>query len=91
MPDGGIRSVCLRDNLEVKGHRLKRLEQCAAENSGLLTESQIKAMEEQKEEKQAHSEIEPHHSGFLSIKILILMLALQNFITIKRQRSRQNF
>ena len=65
MSGGGVRSVWLRHNLEVKGLRLKRLEQWAAENSGLLTESQIKAMEEQKEEKQAHGEIETHHSGFL--------------------------
>lgn len=62
---GGVRSVWLRHKLETKGLRLKRLEAWAAENHGLLTESQIKAMEEQKEEKQAHGEIETHHSGFL--------------------------
>lgn len=62
---GGIRSVWLRHGLEVKSLRLKRLDKWAAENQGLLTESQIKAMEEQKEEKEAHGEIETHHSGFL--------------------------
>jgi transposase InsO family protein len=62
---GGIRSVWLRHSLEVKSLRLKRLDKWAAENQGLLTESQIKAMEEQKEEKEAHGEIETHHSGFL--------------------------
>lgn len=62
---GGIRSVWLRHQLESKALRLKRLEKWAKENYGLLTESQIKAMEEQKEEKQAHGEIETHHSGFL--------------------------
>lgn len=63
--DGGVRSVWLRHGLEVKSLRLKRLEKWAAENHGLLTESQIQAMEEQKEEKLAHGEIETHHSGFL--------------------------
>lgn len=33
--------------------------------NGILSESQIKDFEEQKEEKQAHGEIETHHSGFL--------------------------
>lgn len=63
--DGGVRSVWLRHALEVKSLRLKRLEKWASENHGLLTESQLKAMEEQKEEKQACGEIETHHSGFL--------------------------
>jgi hypothetical protein len=62
---GGIWSVWPRHGLDVKSLRLKRLEKWAAENHGLLTESQIKAMEEHKEEKQAHGEIETHHSGFL--------------------------
>lgn len=62
---GGVRSIWLRHGLEVKSLRLKRLEAWAAENHGLLSESQLKAMEEQKEEKQAHGEIETHHSGFL--------------------------
>ena len=62
---GGVRSVWLRHQLELKALRLKRLEKWSMENTGLLTESQIKALEEQKEEKQAHGEIETHHSGFL--------------------------
>lgn len=62
---GGVRTVWLRHQLEKKFLRLKRLEKWSAENHGLLTESQIKAMEEQKEEKKAHGEIETHHSGFL--------------------------
>lgn len=63
--DGGVRSVWLRHQLEVKGLRLTRFEKQSAENHGLLTESQLKALEEQKEEKQANCEIETHHSGFL--------------------------
>ncbi len=41
------------------------MEKWSAETNGILTESQIKALEEQKEEKQAHGEIETHHSSFL--------------------------
>lgn len=62
---GGVRSVWLRHNLEVKRLRLKRLEKWAAENSEVLTESQLKALEEAKEEKEAHGEIESPHPGFL--------------------------
>ena len=62
---GGVRSVWLRHNLEVKKLRLKRLEKWAAENSEVLTESQVKALEEAKEEKEAHGEIESPHPGFL--------------------------
>jgi len=62
---GGVRSVWLRHNLEVKRLRLKRLEKWASENSEVLTESQVKALEEAKEEKEAHGEIENPHPGFL--------------------------
>jgi hypothetical protein len=62
---GGVRSVWMRHQLEKKFLRLKRLEKWSAENHGILTESQIKAMEEQREEKEACGEIETHHSGFL--------------------------
>ena len=62
---GGIRSVWLRHGLQVKSLRLKRLEKWAAENGDVLTESQVKALEEAKEEKEAHGEIESPHPGFL--------------------------
>ena len=61
----GVRSIWLRNNLETKDLRLKRLEKWASENRGILTESQVQALEEQKIEKEAHGEIETHHSGFL--------------------------
>jgi hypothetical protein len=35
-----------------------------AENEGILTESQFQALEQAKEEKEAHGEIETPHSGF---------------------------
>jgi len=62
---GGIRSVWLRHNLGVRGLRLKRLEQWAADNVGILTESQVEALENAKEAREAHGEVESPHPGFL--------------------------
>jgi len=62
---GGIRSIWLRHGLEKAHLRLKRLEKWAAENNHILTESQVRALEEAKEEKEAQGEIETHHPGFL--------------------------
>ena len=62
---GGVRSIWLRHKLEKKALRLKRLEKWSAENTAVLTESQVQALEEAKLEKEAHGEIESHHPGFL--------------------------
>jgi transposase InsO family protein len=62
---GGVRSVWLRHNLEVRGLRLKRLEEWAADNAHILTESQVEALENAKEAKEAHGEVESPHPGFL--------------------------
>jgi len=62
---GGIRSVWLRHELEIKSKRLKRLERWAAENTAILTESQVDALERVKEVSEAHGEIETFHPGFL--------------------------
>jgi len=62
---GGVRGVWLRHQLETKGLRLKRLEKWAAENIGLLTESQVRALEDAKEEREAYGEIESPHPAFL--------------------------
>ena len=62
---GGIRSVWLRHGLEIKSKRLKRLENWAAENTPILTESQVEALERVKEVDEAHGEIETFHPGFL--------------------------
>lgn len=62
---GGVRSIWIRNNLQVKALRLKRLEQWAAENTEVLTESQVKALEDAKEEREAHGEVESPHPGFL--------------------------
>jgi transposase InsO family protein len=62
---GGVRSIWLRHNLQTKGLRLKRLEQWAAETSNILTESQVQALEQSKQEEEAHGEVESPHPGFL--------------------------
>jgi len=62
---GGIRSVWLRHDLQIKSLRLKRLEKWSAQENNILTESQVQALEDRKLEKEAHGEVETHHSGFL--------------------------
>ncbi len=63
--DGGVRGVWSRHDLLRKGERLKRLERHAAQNGVVLTEAQVQALENAKEEKRAHGEIETFHPGFL--------------------------
>lgn len=62
---GGVRCVWLRHDLQLKGLRLKRLERWAADNAGILTESQVEALENAKEDREAHGEVESPHPGFL--------------------------
>jgi transposase InsO family protein len=62
---GGVRSIWLRHDLANKGLRLKRLEAWSAKENNILTESQVQALEERKQEREEHGEIETHHSGFL--------------------------
>ncbi len=62
---GGIRSIWLRHKLEKKHLRLKRLEEHSAKAGIVLTESQVQALEDTKEEKQAHGEVETFHPGYL--------------------------
>ena len=62
---GGVRSIWLRHNLQIKSLRLKRLEKWAAENANILTESQIQELEQAKQEREAHGEVESPHPGFL--------------------------
>jgi transposase InsO family protein len=63
--DGGVRGVWSRHNLLRKKERLKRLEKYASESGKVLTEAQVAALENAKDEKQAHGEIETFHPGFL--------------------------
>jgi len=63
---GGVRSIWLRHDLETFKKRLKALEQLLAENETMvLTEAQVKALEKAKEERQAAGEIETEHPGYL--------------------------
>ncbi len=55
----------LGHRLEKKHLRLKRLEEWSAKENNILTESQVQALEEAKEEKESHGEIETFHPGFL--------------------------
>ena len=61
----GVRSIWLRNNLETMKKCLRALEEKVAKEGLILTESQFKAMEKRKAEKEAHGEIETAHPGYL--------------------------
>ena len=62
----GVRSVWLRHDLQTFSKRLKALQAKLAQQPGqVLTESQVRAMEKAKQEKEAHGEIETAHPGYL--------------------------
>jgi transposase InsO family protein len=62
----GVRSVWLRNDLQTFPRRLKALEAKLGQEPGrVLTESQVRAMEKAKQEKEAHGEIETAHPGYL--------------------------
>src|SRR3954463_4587134 len=62
----GVRSVWLRHDLQTFAKRLKALEAKLSREPGhVLTESQVRAMEKAKQEKEAHGEIETAHPGYL--------------------------
>ena len=61
----GIRNIWLRHNLETMKKRLKALEEKVAKEGIVLTESQLKVMEQKKLEKEAFGEIETLHPGYL--------------------------
>ena len=63
---GGVRSIWLRHDLSNFKLRLKALEKQLADNQSMvLTEAQLVALEKSKQEKEAHGEIETEHPGYL--------------------------
>ncbi len=61
----GVRSIWLRHDLENFKKRLKALEAKVAEDSYILTESQVAALERKKHDDEACGEIETAHPGYL--------------------------
>src|SRR3954471_5907915 len=82
----GVRSVWLRHDLQTFAKRLKALEARLAQEPGhVLTESQVRAMEKAKQEKEAHGEIETAHPGYLGAQDTYYMGTIKSIGRIYQQ------
>lgn len=61
----GVRSIWMRHDLTCFKDRLKALEKKVAQEGGILTESQVAALEKKKHDDEACGEIETAHPGYL--------------------------
>ena len=61
----GVRNIWIRHDLENMNKRMKALEKKVAKEGIVLTESQLKVMEQKKLEKESYGEIETLHPGYL--------------------------
>ena len=62
---GGVRNIWLRHELATLQKRLKALSTKSQQEGIILSETQIAALEQAKEEKVSRGEIETHHPGYL--------------------------
>jgi len=62
---GGVRSIWLRHDIATFQKRLKILATKAEQDGIILSDTQIAALEQAKEEKVSHGEIETYHPGYL--------------------------